>query len=243
MANKEMKRLSRLTAILIQLQTSRLVTAVRLSEKFNVSLRTIYRDIRTLEGAGVPVVTRDGKGYKLMDGYKLPPVMFTENEAHALVTAARLVQAGSDTSLDNEYASALTKVRVVLRHPANEKAALLSERIAVSPALPARAASNSLLLIQHALTSFEALQITYHAQHSDEKTERIVEPFALYFSLPESWLLIAYCRLRKDFRMFRLDRILHIKPLGLNFPPHKLTLAQFLDRKKKNFPTPDIPLS
>ena len=243
MGDTDIKRISRLTAIVTQLQTRSLLTAVCLSQKFNVSLRTIYRDIRTLEQAGVPVITVDGKGYKLMDGYKVPPVMFTEDEANALVTLERLAHASSDTSLSKEYASALGKVKSILRHPVKEKAELLSERIAVSPMLLGGAVSNTLLLIQHALTSFEALQIIYHAQHNDAETERVVEPFALYYSLQESWLLIAYCRLRKDFRMFRLDRLLHIKPSGLFFQPHKLTLAQFLDKKRKNFQTPDIPLS
>ncbi|WP_370539714.1 helix-turn-helix transcriptional regulator [Algoriphagus sp. Y33] len=77
MNDNDTRRLSRLTAILTQLQTRRLLTATNLAEKFNVSIRTIYRDIRALEQAGVPILTEDGKGYTLMDGYKIPPVMFT----------------------------------------------------------------------------------------------------------------------------------------------------------------------
>lgn len=243
MGDKDIKRIARLTAITTQLQTKRLLTAASLSQKFGVSLRTIYRDMKTLEEAGIPVLSVDGKGYRMMEGYRLPPVMFTESEAAALVTAERLVRHGSDASLGTEYASALGKVKSVLRHPVKEKAELLSERIAVSPALSGSAASNSLLLIQQALTSFEALQISYHAQHSDEITERVVEPFALYYSQQESWLMIAYCRLRADFRMFRLDRLLQILPLGVHFSPHTLSLAKFLEGKQKKFLTPDIPLS
>lgn len=78
MNGNDIKRLSRLIAILTQLQTKRLLTATQLADKFSVSIRTIYRDIRALEQAGVPIITEDGKGYTLMEGYRVPPVMFTE---------------------------------------------------------------------------------------------------------------------------------------------------------------------
>ena len=77
----EKTRLSRLTAILIQLQSKRLITSTELADKYGVSIRTIYRDIRALEEAGVPIYTEEGKGYSLSEGYRLPPVMFTEEEA------------------------------------------------------------------------------------------------------------------------------------------------------------------
>lgn len=85
------KRLSRLLAVLIQFQTRRLLTAAALAQKFNVSIRTIYRDIRALEQAGVPILTEDGRGYTLMEGYKIPPIMFSESQANALILAEQLV--------------------------------------------------------------------------------------------------------------------------------------------------------
>jgi predicted DNA-binding transcriptional regulator YafY len=103
--------------------------------------------------------------------------------------------------------------------------------------------SNSLTLIQNALTDFKVLNIIYHSEQKNEKTERKIEPFALYYSLQESWTLIAYCRLRRDYRMFRLDRIIKIKQSELNFIPHKLTLQEYLAEKQKKFNTPDILLS
>lgn len=198
MNNNETTRLSRLTAILIQLQTKRLITSTSLAEKFDVSVRTIYRDIKALEQAGVPILTDDGKGYTLMEGYKIPPVMFTESEANALITAGQLVMKNRDSSLIKEYTEALNKVKAVLIYSTKEKVELLSQRIAVSPALSAINSSNSLTLIQTALTDFKVLNIIYQSEHKDEKTEREIEPFALYYSLRESWTLIAWCRLRKD---------------------------------------------
>lgn len=237
------KRLSRLTAILTQLQSKRLLTATSLADKFQVSIRTIYRDIRALEQSGVPIITEDGKGYALMNGYRIPPVMFTENEANALITAEQLVLKNRDSSLIREYTEAINKIRAVLLYPTKEKADLLSKRIAVSAAIPNTGTSNSLTLIQNALTDFKVLKITYQSELKGERTERNIEPFALYYNLQESWTLIAYCRLRNDYRMFRLSRILQIEPLNLSFTPHKLTLKEYLDSKEKNFLTPDIRLS
>ncbi|WP_299289594.1 HTH domain-containing protein [uncultured Mucilaginibacter sp.] len=83
MIDKEISRLSRLIALLTQLQSKRLLTATEVSKKFDVSVRTVYRDIKALEQAGVPILMEEGKGYSLMEGYRLPPVMFTESEANA----------------------------------------------------------------------------------------------------------------------------------------------------------------
>jgi predicted DNA-binding transcriptional regulator YafY len=239
MHHNDIKRISRITAIMTQLQTRRLITATELSKKFQVSVRTIYRDMKVLEQAGVPIFTEEGKGYLLMEGYIVPPVMFTEGEANALITAEQLILKSNDSSFRKEYVEAIEKIRAVLRYSTKEKAELLSNRIAVSPAISGNPESSSLSLIQHALTSYRVLRIAYTAIHQNERTMREVEPFALYYSLEESWLLIAFCRLRNDFRMFRLDRISEIESLELIFEPHKLTLSEYLDYKKKNFTTPD----
>ncbi len=243
MKDNDTKRFSRLTAILIQLQTKRLITSTGLAQKFGVSTRTIYRDIRALEGAGVPVITEEGKGYSLMEGYKIPPVMFTESEANALITIEQLVLKNSDTSLIKEYTEAINKIKAVLLYSTKEKVELLSNRIAVSPAIPQAGTSNSLTAIQQALTTFIVLKIIYRSEQKGETTERRMEPFALYYSMQARWTVIAYCRLRKDYRMFRLDRILKIEPLQVQFKPHSLTLQEYLSAKEKIFTTPDRPLS
>lgn len=243
MNDNDVKRISRLTAIVTQLQTKQLVTATGLASKFSVSVRTIYRDIRALEQAGVPILIEEGRGYSLMEDYRVPPVMFTESEANALITAEQLVLKGKDSSLYQEFKSAVDKIRAVLRYSTKEKSELLSNRIAVSPSILQGSSTTSLTLIQNALTSYSVLDITYHSKSGGEKTDRKVEPFALYYSQEENWLLIAFCRLRNDYRMFRLDKISSLKTLELHFKPHKLTLSEYLEDKKKKFTTPDIPLS
>jgi predicted DNA-binding transcriptional regulator YafY len=226
-----------------QLQTKRLLTATELADKFSVSVRTIYRDIRVLEQAGVPILTDEGKGYSLMEGYKIPPIMFSESEANALITVEQLVLKNRDSSLIKEYTEDINKIKAVLRYSTKEKTELLSKRVAVSPAISDINTSNSLMLIQNALTNFQVLNVRYKSEERNEKTERLIEPFALYYSLQENWTLIAFCRLRKDYRMFRLDRILKIQQTELKFTPHKMTLQEYLAEKVKKFKTPDILLS
>ena len=98
MPKTDSSRLERLTAIITQLQTKRLITSTMLSEKFGVSVRTIYRDIRALEKSGIPIITQEGRGYSIIEGYRLPPIMFTEKEANALITAEQLLSLNKDKS-------------------------------------------------------------------------------------------------------------------------------------------------
>lgn len=238
----DMKRLTRLSAILLQLQTKRVVSSGDLAEKFNVSVRTIYRDIRVLEQIGVPIASSEGKGYSLAEGYKIPPIMFSEEEASALITAGQLLKLNKDSSLISAFEQAVNKVKAVLNYATKEKLELLSTRVAVSPVHIEPATSNSLALIQNALTSFTLLRIRYQAE-GKEDTERLIEPFAFYYSGQQQWTLIAFCRLRNDFRMFRLDRISEVYPMEIKFAPHQLSLQQYLEEKEKNFLSSDKQLS
>ena len=232
MTDKDTKRLTRLTSILIQLQSKRLLTANELAEKFEISKRTIYRDIRTLEQAGVPVLTEEGKGYTLMEGYRIPPVMFTENEANALITAEQLVRKNKDASLVKDYTDAIHKIKAVLRNNTKDKANLLSERILSAQNLKNSRTSNNLSILQLALTNFNLVQIQYYSPYNDETTQRTIEPFAIY-TTQENWLLIAFCRLRKDYRSFRLDRIKSLLVLTDSFEKHKITFEEYIEMTLK----------
>ena len=232
MTAKDTKRLTRLTSILIQLQSKRLLTANELAEKFEISKRTIYRDIRTLEQAGVPVLTEEGKGYTLMEGYRIPPVMFTENEANALITAEQLVRKNKDASLVKDYTDAIHKIKAVLRNNTKDKANLLSERILSAQNLENSRTSNNLSILQLALTNFNLVQIQYYSPYNDETTQRTIEPFAIY-TTQENWLLIAFCRLRKDYRSFRLDRIKSLLVLTDSFEKHKITFEEYIEMTLK----------
>ena len=232
MNDNDTSRLSRLTAILIQLQTKQLITAPGLADKFNVSIRTIYRDIRALEQSGVPILTEEGKGYTLMEGYRIPPVMFTETEANALITAEQFVLKNKDASFIKEYTAAIDKIKSVLRYNTKENANLLSNRIAISQNNSHDRTSNYLSSLQLALTNFNVAKIEYQKADAEETSSRAIEPFAL-LSTQENWLLVAWCRLRKSFRLFRLDRIKRLEVQNEKFEPHKLTLQEYFELSQK----------
>jgi predicted DNA-binding transcriptional regulator YafY len=228
MNDNDTKRLSRLTAILTQLQTKRLTTATSLADKFKVSVRTIYRDIRALEQAGIPIVTEDGKGYTLMEGYKIPPVMFSEKQANALILAEQLVLKNKDTSFIKDYTEAIDKIKAVLRQSEKDKANLLADRTRFEQNINRERNSDNISELQNALTNFFLIKIDYNNKN-DKTSSRIIEPFAL-ISTTENWLLIAWCRLRKEFRYFRLDRITKMEILAEKFEPHKMTLQEYFDK-------------
>ncbi|RYU92783.1 helix-turn-helix transcriptional regulator [Emticicia agri] len=228
MSRHDIKRLSRLTATLTQLQTKRLLTAAELANRFSVSTRTVYRDMKALEQAGVPIVTEDGKGYSLMDDYRIPPIMFTENQANALILAEQLVLKNSDAAFIKDYMEAIDKIKSVLKHSVKDKVNLLAERTRFDLILHRERNSNLLSDLQAALTNFNLTRIAY-SNKDEEITTRLIEPFALV-STQVNWLLIAWCRLRKDFRYFRLDRIKQLEVLPEKFAPHKMTLQEFFDK-------------
>ena len=227
MEGDDIKRISRLTAILTQLQTNRSLTAASLSEKFGVSKRTIYRDIKALEKAGVPVLTEEGKGYMLMEGYRIPPVMFTEKQANALILAEQLVLKNKDASFVTDYSEAIDKIKSILRYTVKDKANLLADRTQYEEVIHQERNSNNLSDLQHALTNHSLVKIQYINKEGTE-TNRLIEPFAILSA--ENWYLIAWCRLRKEFRFFRPDRIQKMEILSEHFKPHNLTLQEYFDR-------------
>lgn len=232
-----MNRLSRLTSILTQLQAKKLVTATELSKKYDVSIRTIYRDIRSLEDSGIPIYTEEGKGYSLVEGYTLPPVMFTEEEANALITGYSMVSRNKDASLVENYKDAIDKIKSVLRHNQKGKVELLTSRVAFIQNLSQITTSNILSSIQIAITSLRIVDINYISLYKNEESHRLIEPQAMYHT-QGNWILIAWCRLRKDYREFRLDRIQSVKMKGDHFEDRKFDLMTYFKeqiKKSKSF--------
>ena len=232
MEEKEKPRLSRLTAILTQLQSKRIITARELAEKHNVSLRTIYRDIRTLEKSGIPIATEEGKGYSIMEGYHLPPVIFTEDEANALITMEQLAIKNKDLSLVENTTSALEKIKAILRYSQKGNADLLADRIYFSGNNKEEKTSDNLMQIQSAITQYKVLTIDYFSSEQ-KQTTRSIEPFAIY-SIHGDFLLVAFCRLRNEFRHFRIDFIENITIENQVFNPHNMTIKEYFEKYVKN---------
>jgi predicted DNA-binding transcriptional regulator YafY len=235
---QDTKRLVRLMAMLTQLQTKRIITAPQLALQHAVSVRTIYRDIKTLEQAGIPILTEEGKGYYLMDGYRMPPIMFTENEANALITAEQLVLKNKDASFVKNYTDAIQKIKAILRYSTKDKADLLANRMVFRQNTTQERTSNYLADLQLALTNYQLTELHYFSPDTNQHTKRKIEPFALY-STQENWIVIAYCRLRKEFRAFRLDRIKSLTIKNEYFTPHPMSLQTYFERcneKNKTYP-------
>ncbi len=204
-----MNRIDRLSAILIQLQSRKTVRAQDIADRFQISLRTVYRDIRSLEEGGIPIIGEAGIGYSLMDGFRLPPVMFTREEATAFITAEKLVARLTDPVNGNLYSSAMDKVRAVLKSAEKDYLEHIDERIEVirSNYLPGlRLQHNPLQTILKAIAGKFVMKLNYFAYYRQEHTCRHVEPIGVFY-LDSHWHLIAYCRERKACRDFRFDRI------------------------------------
>ncbi len=232
-----MNRLDRLTSILIQLQSKRLITAREMAERFEVTNRTIYRDIQTLRLAGVPIGEEEGKGYFLVEGYRLPPVMFTMEEARALVTTSKILTYHTEESLKQHYESALLKIKAVLPLNDKDKLEFLDSRIGFQQ--PWAPTSVYLDAIQHAITESEKLNITYQTRGEEQLKERTIQPYAVYFS-GAVWTTIAFCELRQEIREFRLDRIKSLHTTHTPFEPDRtFSMERYLEaRSKRLFSNP-----
>jgi predicted DNA-binding transcriptional regulator YafY len=163
-----------------------------------------------------------------MEGYKIPPIMFSESQANALILAEQLVLKNKDASFIKDYTEAIDKIKAVLKPADKDKANLLAERTRFEQNIYRERNSDNISRLQQALTNFCLIKIDY-TNEQDQTTNRTVEPFAL-ISTTENWLLIAWCRLRNEFRFFRLDRIKNLQILEETFSPHQMTLQEYFDQ-------------
>lgn len=211
MIHDQLNRFDRIIAIFIHLQSGRIVRAQDLANRFEVSLRTIYRDIRSLELAGVPISGEAGIGYYLMEGYRLPPVMFTPEEASSFVAAEKLMQKFTDKTLGAHYESAMYKLKSVLRGQVKDRLATLETQVWINPGQNFfnEQVPDALQILLDSMAEKKQVTIRYQNLHSEEIIERTIEPIGL-FNENNFWYMMAYCMLRADYRQFRTDRIYHI---------------------------------
>ncbi len=221
-----MNQLSRLISILTLLKSKRLLTATEVSERFDVSIRTVYRDMRKLEEAGVPISTIEGKGYSLVEGYTVAPVQFTEQQANALITARHMVSHSQDSSFIRDFEDALTKIKSVFKDSILEKSEYLHEKIAVLDQSFEKLESDTLAEIQTAITNFQLVEMSYLKANDYETTQRQIEPVALY-TISGKWVLMAWCHLRNEYRAFRIDRIQKFRVLPQKFEDRKFDFGNY----------------
>lgn len=233
-----MNRIDRLAAIVIQLQSRPLVKAQDIADKFSISLRTVYRDIHALEEAGVPIIGEAGSGYRLMEGYKLPPVMFSSDEVSAMLTASKLMQSMSDKNSSNHYTSALDKIKAVLRFAEKDHAEEISGHVAVvAPPTFMYEKPTELYLpkILKAVATSKVIQMTYTSIEKNETLQRVVEPVGIYYQ-GSHWYLVGFCHIRNAYRNFRTDKIneLHItdEDMSHEHPPLQNFINQVTEERQ-----------
>ncbi len=225
-----MNRIDRLTGMILLLQSHRVITAEQIAEHYEMSVRTVYRDLAALGEAGVPIFAEAGVGYSLMRGYHMPPVMFTEHEAAALFMSGEVTEQVADESLRGALRSALLKVRSVLPKERHEPLNRLKKTVGVWLSAPRRGEEEqrSLMPLQQAVVQRRCVKLCYNTAGRGEHSTRTVEPLGMMFYARE-WHLIAHCRLRQDFRDFRLDRIVGWEVLPEFFTGHEgFNLKEFL---------------
>lgn len=240
MHDESPKRFDRIVAILIQLQSKKIVKAQELANRFEVSLRTIYRDIRTLEASGVPIYSEAGVGYALMDGYRLPPVMFTREEASSFIAAEKLMQKFTDTTLGNHYASAMYKLKAVLRSDDKDWVSSIESSVLMqsSEKLFNDKSPNTLATLFESIAEKTQVILSYEAFDSDGITVRHIEPVGVFHD-NNNWYMLGYCHLRNDYRQFRADRVHGIKKTEIPFSLEHNSLETFLN-KNESIPTTKV---
>ena len=212
-----MRRADRLFQIIQFLRTRRVTTALWLSERLEVSERTIYRDIKDLIISGVNIEGEAGIGYVVRQGFDLPPIMFSEEEIKALTLGARIVESWADTSLSTAAQSALSKIQTVLPVELKESldnTLLFSPLTRITPEI-----STSMAEIRYAADNSRKVSLEY-ARADGQRSERIIWPLGLFF-WGSVWTIGAWCEKRDDFRIFRLDRINGLVVLDENYPQEK----------------------
>lgn len=231
-----MNRIDRISAILIQLQSHSLVKAQQISERFNISIRTVYRDIRTLEEAGIPIIGNPGIGYSLAEGFKLSPLMFTQKEALSFLIAEKLVHELTDSNSNEHYKSGIEKIRSVMRFADKNMLETMEKCMSVLDTYKSSTYKpDILLLILQSIYQKRIIEISYLGSNALSVSERKIEAVGIFFSRT-NWYLIGFYLPKEIYLTFRIDRIqkMHIlnELQSREHPPLEKFIREFYDKEK-----------
>ncbi len=217
--------------MLIMLQTKKIITASDIADRFETSLRTVYRDIKTLKNAGIPIIGDPGIGYSITDGYKLPPIMFNEGEALSLLTAEKFMVNITDNETQDYYSSAMNKIRAVLRSSEKQALDILDDSIAITQ-YKLEEHKPYLQELFKCIASKQLIQISYEKAGGGSPSERILEPIGCYHQ-SNHWYLVAYCQEKKDYRTFKINRIQNLTSLETTYTRTHINLQHYLEEQAK----------
>jgi predicted DNA-binding transcriptional regulator YafY len=204
-----MRRADRLFQIVQLVRGRRLTTAAFLAQRLEVSERTVYRDVADLQHQGVPIEGEAGVGYRLGKGFELPPLMFTPDEARALVASVRMAQVWQDPALAQASQVALGKILSVL--PASARLAAQSMAIYAPPVGLEPAVQATLQTLREAVQAHRKVRVDYR-DAKDAVSQRTLWPLGCFY-WGSVWTLAAWCETRNAFRSFRLDRMDALQPV------------------------------
>lgn len=225
-----MRRADRLFQIVQQLRGGRLVTAKILAERLEVSERTIYRDIADLQSTGVPIDGEAGIGYIMREGFDLPPLMFTHDEIVALVTGARMVRAWGGAGMARAAEEALIKISSVL--PEAERRRVNKVPVHAPVFQMTAEERENIDRLEEAVDKKQVVKFDYQDANA-KLSSRDAEPLGLWF-WGGSWTLVAWCQLRQDFRVFRIDRIANMTKTEMFYRPEPgKTLRDFYRQQEQ----------
>lgn len=225
-----MSRSQRLLDLLQILRSHRMpVSGAALAAQTGVSLRTLYRDIATLQAQGADIEGEAGVGYVLRPGFLLPPLMFSGQEIEALVLGSRWVAGRADAGLTDAARAALVKIAAVLPDALREE--LDNSTLLVGPGQAMATIRVDLADIRETIRKESKVVMTYRDERG-ELTERVIWPFALaFFDLVR--VVVAWCETRQDFRSFRADRIESFHPMDSRYPRRRQALLKEWREREK----------
>lgn len=203
-----MNRIDRLIAMLATLQSKKFVTADFIADKYEISIRTVYRDLKALGEIGVPIAFEDGHGYSILHGFFLPPILLTSEEANALILISSLSEKFADKTTKKHIENALNKIKAVLRTTDKGKADNLQSQIKIYNPPSKEEPTDFLTEIQNSITNMTKLEIEY-INNSSEQSKREIEPIGLTF-YSNQWHLIAWCWKRNAYRDFKVNQLIKL---------------------------------
>ncbi len=227
-----MNRFDRVISTLVLLQSRKIITAHQIAERFQISTRTVYRDINTLKVAGIPIIGDAGVGYSIMDGYRIPPFMFSEGESTALLTAEKIIGTLTDEQTQFYYTNALLKIKAMLRSAEKHSLQRLEDSI-IFPQQENWKNKPYLQDIFACIATNRNINIDYQKANGTQSS-RMVEPMGCYYHAYH-WYLVAFCHQQNDFRTFKINRIIQLKKLDTFFEERHQSFQDYMNTHHKHW--------
>jgi predicted DNA-binding transcriptional regulator YafY len=225
-----LRRADRLFDILRILRSAKApVTAASIADELEVTVRTIYRDVATMQARRIPIEGAAGIGYVLRRGFDLPPLMFTEDETEAIAVGVRMLARTGDPGLQTAAESVLSKVTLVVPDPLRDYLNTAPVYVSKSGA-PVPEQRDLPSTIRHAIRDSRKMRIDYEDGDA-RRTDRVIQPFAVAYYV-EATLVCAWCELRNDIRHFRTDRIVSAEVLDDKFKIPEAVIAGWVAERE-----------